>query len=337
MTFSFSVRILIATVPFFPLLGGVETVAGVLAREWRRAGHDVVVATMAAAAQADDLPYTVVRQPSASGLLRLYHSADAVFLQGLSLRMGWPALLSRTPLIITHHMVLNAAAYSGWWRNRLLRRATNVAVSNAVAHSVPAGCQVIKNPYDDEVFCRTRDRSPSRDLVFVGRLDAGKGADTLLHAINQLKSRGTSAALTIIGDGVEKAALVQLSTQLGLQERVRFAGSVSGTALADILRDHRILVMPSRVPEGYGIIAIEGLACGCMVVGSSVGGLPEAIGNCGEIVPAGDPAALADILEKLIDDEQLQMRYRANAAAQVRQHDPRVIARRYLEIIRAGA
>ena len=68
---------------------------------------------------------------------------------------------------------------------------------------------------------------------------------------------------------------------LSLAENVSFVGPKSGDGLAEILNQHQILVVPSRWAEPFGIVAVEGIACGCVVVGSVAGGLPEAIGGCG--------------------------------------------------------
>ena len=60
---------------------------------------------------------------------------------------------------------------------------------------------------------------------------------------------------------------------LGLERQVEFTGVLQGETLVRTLNAHRIMVVPSRTPEPFGVVALEGIACGCVVVGSEGGGL----------------------------------------------------------------
>jgi glycosyltransferase involved in cell wall biosynthesis len=102
-------------------------------------------------------------------------------------------------------------------------------------------------------------------------------------------------------------------------------------ALARLLNRHRVLVVPSLCAEGFGLAALEGIACGCVVLGSKVGGLPEAIGCCGATFRADDAEELAEMLgEMLRSPEQLE-RFRTDAEQHLEKHRPDAVARRYLE------
>ena len=98
-------------------------------------------------------------------------------------------------------------------------------------------------------------------------------------------------SLSVIGGGSEQAAIAQRVRELGLGDQVRRPGVLRGTAVGDVLRRHHVIVVPSR-PEpakALGLVAIEAIACGCVVVASRQGGLPEAAGGCGLLVPPKDP------------------------------------------------
>jgi glycosyltransferase involved in cell wall biosynthesis len=116
-------------------------------------------------------------------------------------------------------------------------------------------------------------------------------------------------------------------------EQITFLGSRTGPELVELLNRHRILVTPSRLREPFGVVALEGIACGCAVVGSDQGGLPEAIGPCGRTFPNGDVAALADRLEELLADpaavETLRQRADEHLAVHRRQH----VGDAYLEVL----
>jgi glycosyltransferase involved in cell wall biosynthesis len=190
----------------------------------------------------------------------------------------------------------------------------------------------IGNPYRDEIFRIVPGISRDRDLVFLGRLVSDKGVDLLLLALASLRDRGLIGQLTIIGSGPEEPLLRDLVGQLALGEQVQFAGPQGGEALVQLLNRHRIMVVPSRWEEPFGIVALEGIACGCVIVGSSGGGLPEAIGPCGVTFPNGDHAALAEGLRRLLDSEQEIGRLRNAARAHLRKFTARAVADAYLAV-----
>jgi glycosyltransferase involved in cell wall biosynthesis len=169
-----------------------------------------------------------------------------------------------------------------------------------------------------------------RDLIFIGRLVPEKGADLLLAAVASLACEGLKMRTTIVGDGPMRPALEATACQMALSDCVHFTGTLQGDALRRILNRHEILVIPSRWNEPFGIVALEGIASGCVAVGSSGGGLSEAIGGCGLVFQSGDVRALAGALRKLIESDSCRRRLRDNAAPHLEAHKPAVVAERYL-------
>ena len=161
---------------------------------------------------------------------------------------------------------------------------------------------VILNAYRDDLFRVLPGVERTRDLLFVGRLVSDKGVDLLLGALGSLRARGLRPGLTILGEGPEAPRIAEQARRLGVADQVEMPGVRTGEELVRSLNEHRILVVPSRYNEPFGIVALEGIACGCTVVGSSGGGLKEAIGPCGLTFPNGDSAALAEILAGLLAD-----------------------------------
>ncbi|HKP93989.1 MAG TPA: glycosyltransferase, partial [Chthoniobacterales bacterium] len=145
------------------------------------------------------------------------------------------------------------------------------------------------------------------------------------------KMLGSKPRLTIAGDGPERATLEKQAADAGLQAQVEFVGSRSSNELAALLRRHRLLVVPSRWSEPFGIVALEAIACGCVVIGSSAGGLPEAIGPCGVTVPNGDVRALADAISHLLADPDKCDGLQQNAAEHLQRFTARRVASAYLE------
>ena len=159
-------------------------------------------------------------------------------------------------------------------------------------------------------------------------------ADLLLRALKLLQNENLQRNLTIVGSGPEESNLRKLTTELSLDRQVTFAGQQSGAELARILNQHRILVVPSRWAEPFGIVALEGIACGCVVVGSKNGGLTEAIGSCGLTFKNGEVAALGAQLKRLLSEPELVANLRRDATEHLVKFQPDQVAAAYLRLMR---
>jgi glycosyltransferase involved in cell wall biosynthesis len=101
-----------------------------------------------------------------------------------------------------------------------------------------------------------------------------------------------------------------------------------------LLNQHRILAVPSRWEEPFGVVALEGIACGCVVVAADGGGLPEAIGPCGVTFARGDAGALAERFRELLRPGADLRPFHAAAPAHLARHATREVAARYLAVFR---
>jgi glycosyltransferase involved in cell wall biosynthesis len=212
----------------------------------------------------------------------------------------------------------------------------SVAVSGAVAACFKTKSIIIPNPYAAQIFVRTREfENRENDLIFVGRLVTEKGADILLNALAMLGRGGMSPTCTIVGNGPEEGRLKRLCCELALEKQVVFAGARSGEELAALLNEHRIIVVPSRYAEPFGIVALEGIACGSVVVASAGGGLPEAIGPCGLTFENGSVAQLAAVLSDLLGHPSKCLQLTAHAQQHLENFHPSVVADAYLRVFQA--
>jgi glycosyltransferase involved in cell wall biosynthesis len=127
--------------------------------------------------------------------------------------------------------------------------------------------------------------------VVVRRLVPRMGLDVLLQAW----ARVPGAFLLVVGEGRDRTRLEALAGELGVLDRVRFAGRVRERNLPDCYRAADVCVLPSLELEGFGLAALEAMACGTPVVVSDAGGLPETLRQMDHnlVVPRGDPDALA--------------------------------------------
>jgi glycosyltransferase involved in cell wall biosynthesis len=154
-------------------------------------------------------------------------------------------------------------------------------------------------------------------VLFAGRFVEKKGVSNLIEAMRLLESRGEGVRLVLIGDGPLAGALRQQARRL---KRVEFPGWLAQTELRRWLRGAAALCVPSVTArsgdaEGLPNVVVEAMAQAVPVVGSRHAGIGEAVehGRTGLLVPEGDPAALADALQHLI--EQPDLRHRLGAAA----------------------
>jgi len=147
------------------------------------------------------------------------------------------------------------------------------------------------------------------------RLVHEKGIDVAVRAF-ALLAPDVPMRLLIANDGPERAALEALVRELGLTDRVQFTGFQRD--LAAFYRGLDILLVPSRI-EAQGLIVLEAMACGCLVIASAVGGIPEMISRreLGTLVPPEDAGALAAAID---DARRLSPDQRHAQAAAARAH-----------------
>ncbi|MDQ6712566.1 MAG: glycosyltransferase [Candidatus Dormibacteraeota bacterium] len=161
----------------------------------------------------------------------------------------------------------------------------------------------------------------ARVVVFAGRLERLKGAETVIRAMAHLPAdQPEPPVLLVIGDdsqnganesrssGGERARLVELADSLGIGERVRFLGSVDQPELAAYLSLASVCVVPSY-SESFGLVALEAAASGTPVVAARVGGLPTIVkdGLTGFTLVSHDPAQYAERIGRLLADEELRL------------------------------
>jgi glycosyltransferase involved in cell wall biosynthesis len=136
------------------------------------------------------------------------------------------------------------------------------------------------------------------DVVSVGEFRAIKGTDVLIEAVAQLHRAGRRISLAIAGDGEEGPALRDQVERLGLGDRVRFLGH---TPARQAFAHGRLLVVPSRA-DSLPYVVIEAGGAGVPMVASRVGGIPEILGQDGNMVPPEHPGKLAAAIAAALDD-----------------------------------
>ena len=136
-------------------------------------------------------------------------------------------------------------------------------------------------------------------LGVVSRLEQIKGMDLVIPAFAEIRKQCPDTRLLVVGDGSLRASMQQQAESLGCADAIEWAGRQPQEALPGWYRRMDIVLMPSR-SEGFGLTAIEAMSCGCVVVASRTGGLPEVVRD-GEVGLLHTPESAQDIAEKVLE------------------------------------
>jgi glycosyltransferase involved in cell wall biosynthesis len=156
-------------------------------------------------------------------------------------------------------------------------------------------------------------------IVNVANFFPIKGQEWLIRALPRVLASCPNARCVLVGDGPDRPAVERLAADLGLGDRVEFAGTVRDPST--LVRDSDVFVLPS-LSEALSIAILEASALGVPVVASRVGGIPEVIedGLTGLLVPPKEPAALAGAIVKVLSNREEARTLAAAAKARVREH-----------------
>ncbi|MCB9011627.1 MAG: glycosyltransferase family 4 protein [Actinobacteria bacterium] len=156
----------------------------------------------------------------------------------------------------------------------------------------------------------------ARVVTYVGKLVPRKGVDVLVEAMGRVHSMRPEGAplLVVAGIGELRESLEARARALGIGDRLRFVGKIAHDDVAWWMAAGEFFVLPSH-SEGLPTVCCEALNCGRPVVATAVDGTPEIVRHeeTGLLVPAGDAAALADALVRMLDEPGLRDRLAARA------------------------
>lgn len=166
-------------------------------------------------------------------------------------------------------------------------------------------------------------------LLFVGRLNAQKGAADLLDA---LARTAHDVHCDIVGEGPDREQLEARARTLGVESRIVWHGALPSPDLAPLYAGALATVMPSR-EEGLGLVAVESQLCNTPVIAYDSGGLPDVVDPDagGTLVTVGDTAALARAIDAFADAPERAAALGAIARVRVLERfSPEQVAARYL-------
>ena len=206
-------------------------------------------------------------------------------------RLFLPILVKRVPKVFTP---------SEYVKRKILKR---FEINNVV---------VTPNGVDRSVFHPGAKQStyavPECYVLFVGSIEPRKNLGTLLQAWHAIKDDFKETWLIIAGTGGHVFKPVELSHKI---ERVRFLGYVDDETLPGLYANATLFVLPS-FEEGFGLPALEAMACGTPVIVSNAGALPETIADSGLIFELRchseqSEESLSTSMRQCLDDKDLRL------------------------------
>jgi glycosyltransferase involved in cell wall biosynthesis len=281
-----------------PLVGGYSRPAedaralGALARLLRRRRYDLVHLHSSKAGVLGRLAGRL------AGVPVVYTPHCFPFIQGFSSRRDRAATAverSLAPLTAATICVCE------WERAEALRRKVGPAARLTVVYNGCAPCPADIEP-DAGLLAL---RGEGRLAAALCHLRPQKSVDTLIEAAPRFLESSPDARLAVVGDGPDRVGLEELANGLGLLGHPRFAMFGFRAPAARYLTAMDLYVLPSAW-EAFPIGVLEAQACGVPQVATDVGGTGEAVDRAtGRLVPARDPAALADAMSELLADPGL--------------------------------
>jgi phosphatidyl-myo-inositol alpha-mannosyltransferase len=319
-------RVVIVSPYSWSVPGGVNTHVSDLSEHLRRRGHEVRIMGVSEGAA----PSGVVRVgrttpiPINSGVARVAVSPTIASRVRVALRRTQPdvvhihepfvstvtvaaVLATKAPLVATFHSGAETGAYQALraaLRPLWDRIDVKIAVSNAarglVEETFGPGARIVPNGVDTEIFAAVPPEPADPSVLFFGRLEKRKGAQTVALAWPKVAAAVPEARLTLAGDGALKEDLEESLEGY----RVSFPGPFDRTGLLEHLGNHQVACLPAIGGESFGITLVEAMAGKRAVVATAVAGYTSVIRQEPEglLVPPDDPDALADALISVLQD-----------------------------------
>jgi len=189
------------------------------------------------------------------------------------------------------------------WGNSLRVIANSNGLKELALKSLPSQkIGVICNGIDTNQFKPNFTKSDTLRILCISRLIARKGLEYLIKAIAELKQYNIK--LIIVGQGDQGKKLKKLVFALGISSKVEFKDYIARHFIGEIYNNSDIFVLPS-LNEGMSNAVLEAMASGLPIVLTDTGGTAELLNANGFIVPKKDPQAIAQTLQKFLEDRQL--------------------------------
>ena len=339
-------KIVQTPVRFYPFIGGVENYVYYLSKELVRRGHqiEVICANEPQSINIDNIEEIKVKRLSYLGriantnitpqlpLILSQEDYDIIHTHiPTPWSADWSAVLSKIknkPLVITYHNDIIgegivdyiARFYNSTFLKLLLKRADKIIItqpsylkSSNYLRDYQDKIEVIPNGVDVDKFQPRKTFNDDYTIFFLSLLDEFhryKGLDYLLKSLQIVKKEIPNFKLVVGGKGVLVDYYKKMAASMGLVDNVEFTGFISDDEIVGYYNQANVFVLPSTssLQEGFGIVALEALACQIPVITTDIVGVAEDLVavNGGLVVPPKDVVKLAEAIIIIFKDRELQ-------------------------------
>lgn len=339
-------KIVQTPVRFYPFIGGVENYVYYLSKELVRRGHqiEVICANEPQSINIDNIEGIKVKRLSYLGriantnitpqlpLILSQEDYDIIHTHiPTPWSADWSAVLSKIknkPLVITYHNDIIgegivdyiARFYNSTFLKLLLKRADKIIItqpsylkSSNYLRDYQDKIEVIPNGVDVNKFQSRKTFNDDYTIFFLSLLDEFhryKGLDYLLKSLQIVKKEIPNFKLVVGGKGVLVDYYKKMAASMGLVDNVEFTGFISDDEIVGYYNQANVFVLPSTssLQEGFGIVALEALACQIPVITTDIVGVAEDLVavNGGLVVPPKDVVKLAEAIIIIFKDRELQ-------------------------------
>lgn len=185
---------------------------------------------------------------------------------------------------------------------------------------------VIYNGVDIARFASVKKPLIPKSLIMVSRFASSKDQETVIKAMKQID---TEASLRFVGDGENLEHCIRVAEELGLSDRVQFLGARSD--VAELVAESYIGIQSSNW-EGFGLTAVEIMACCKPVIATNVDGLKQVVEGAGEVFQLGNVNELAVRVNALLKDETYYQRCAEACRKRASQYDIQQMVDKYLKV-----
>jgi len=162
------------------------------------------------------------------------------------------------------------------------------------------------NDNDEELKVISKYSLPEKFILYLGTIEPRKNLPVLIKSYKQFADDGTDYKLVLVGKyGWMYQEVLDLIDDMDLQDMVCLTGYVSQEDLPVVYNLASLFVYPT-IYEGFGLPALEAMACGVPVITTRVASLPEIVGDAGLLIPVNDTAALYKAMNQVLEDTALR-------------------------------
>jgi glycosyltransferase involved in cell wall biosynthesis len=338
-------KILQTPIRFYPFIGGVENYVYYLSQELVKRGHQVRVlcADEPPASEEDVIQNIEVKRLHYMGKIANTNitlgfpyaiSQEDFDVIHTHIPTPWSAdlsylasILKKKPLIVTYHNDIIgtglahyiAKLYNNTFLKLLLNHAAKIIItqpdyfdSSPYLKKYEDKIEIIPNGVDTEKFKPLKVRKGQNTLFFLSLLDEFhqyKGLDYLLKAIKTAKEEINNIKLIVGGEGKLLDFYTKMAQELGLEDNVDFHGFIPHEEIVEYYNKCNVFVLPSisSKQEGFGIVALEALACGTPVISTEIVGVADDLKavDAGIIIPPKDIEKLAYAIVELLKNPEM--------------------------------